>query len=208
MNQVQNIAIVIWPVIILLFAQRFHQRQNSSKAWVGGPISWQKSIWLFYTVLTWFLLPFAFLLHSDCPESFKLPLKLHLISWWTRGVLELFMIYRWYNWSPAYGISHDIFHIFLFTSAGLVSGFWSSSLTEGFNLVCLLFGLSIIFSTIAELSFAFLFMRTRSREEEKDNVYFASEDPKWIFINRLTGTVLFVLFFGLLAQSILTLEIF
>ncbi|MDZ4661919.1 MAG: hypothetical protein SGJ18_09925 [Pseudomonadota bacterium] len=209
MNQGLNLVIFLWPFLILILACLFHGRQNSKKAWTGGPISWPKSIWLFYTVLTWFILPFFFLFHTDLPDNFRYVLVGHLVSWWTRGILELFMIYRWYNWSPRYGITHDTLHIILFVVLGWQSGFWGEfSLENNFNSVCYSYALVIIFSTIFEGVFAYLFLKTRSQNEEKDNVYFASNDPKWIFINRLTTFVAAVVLLQLFIQSAWIFEIY
>src|SRR4051812_35370059 len=107
----QVLLIILWPIVSCLFALRFHARQNSNKGWTGGPISWPKAFWLAFTINQWFFVPIFFLLHPDLPQGLKVVYGFHLLSWWIRGPLELVMIYRWLNWTPYYGISHDLFHI-------------------------------------------------------------------------------------------------
>ena len=99
----------------LTFAIYFFFRQNKvgGKAAVGGPISIPKSLWLSGAIFFWFFYPFIFLLDPTVTRPWKIVLALHLISWWIRGPLELVMIYRWFNWTPKYGITHDILHVLM-----------------------------------------------------------------------------------------------
>lgn len=195
--------IVIWPLVTLGLATIFHRKQNSKKAWTGGPISWPKSLWLSFTVCNWFLLPIWFCLHPDFPPPIKMLYFFHLASWWIRGPLELIMIYKWLNWTPRYGISHDLFHIagctlFLYLAWPQLS--WSELTPIGFASISYTF--IILISTVAEIWFAYLFFTTRTAAETDDNIYFASEDPKWKFINRATASVVTLVYLYLFAQSI------
>lgn len=202
-----NFAVIIWPLVVSSLAYSFNRKQNSKDPWTGGPISWPKSFWLAYTVCTWFLLPIVFLLHPDLPVGYQAFFIAHLLSWWIRGPLELVMIYKWFNWSPRYGISHDIFHL------GLCSYFlvqsWneiSTSFATPVGFVTGIFCSIILFTTCAEILFAALFLRLRTHQEEKENIYFASDDPKWIFINRVTLTVVLMAMSHLVLQSLYVLK--
>lgn len=206
-----NSLIIIWPLVVTLLAIWFNKKQNGKDPWTGGPISWPKCFWLIYTTTTWFLLPFVFLLHPEFPPALQSFFLFHLISWWLRGPLELVMIYKWFNWTPKYGITHDVFHVigcsfFLFKAQPVLEtdlAARTEGLTSGFSFywLSLVFAAVIILTTIAEIAFAALFFRVRSHEELENNIYFASDDPKWIFINRLTLTVVIAAMTHLTLQS-------
>lgn len=197
-----NIIIALWPLVVSGMAVFFYRKQNSRQAWTGGPISWPKSFWLAYTTTTWFFLPFVFIFHPDFPAPLIYFFVAHLLSWWIRGPLELVMIYKWLNWTPRYGISHDLFHILLCGSL-LTFALKDLNLSNGapLTVLALIFAGMIIFATCAEILFAFLFLKARSTQEEQENIYFASDDPKWIFINRVTLTVVIIVMIHLLLQS-------
>ncbi len=197
-----EVLIILWPVFVSGLAIVFHRKQNSKKGWTGGPISWPKSFWLSYTVLVWFFLPLVFLFHPEFPKILIWPLVFHLLSWWVRGPLELVMIYRWFNWTPVYGISHDLFHVLGVTIISYYSGIFSLNESSGeFGILASVFVGIILFSTLAEMLFAFLFLNARTRVEVEENIYFASDDPKWKRINRITLTVVVIVMFHLILQS-------
>lgn len=193
--------LVCWPILVSILAYFYKNKQNGHNPMTGGPISMPKAFWLAYTVSTWFFLPLIFIFHPEVVLPIKYIIAFHLLSWWARGPLELVMIYKWFNWSPKYGISHDCFHL-----AGLIILYFIYR--HGFqdltaiNNMAIAFICITIFATVAEISFAYLFLKTRSELEEKDNIYFASDDPKWIFINRLTLTVVCAVMSHLICQSI------
>ncbi len=200
-------ALILWPVLVSLFALLYKRKQNGPDPMTGGPISTPKAFWLAYTVTTWFFFPFLFLVNSEIIIPIKIIIGFHLISWWLRGPLELVMIYKWFNWTPKYGISHDLFH--LTGIAALWIYYHNSFLAlSGLNLLAHAFILVTVFATIAEISFAYLFLKVRSEQEKKDNIYFASDDPKWIFINRLTLTVVIGVMTHLILQSIYAFLVF
>ncbi len=199
-----KVLLVIWPLLVSACAYLYKKKQNGPNPMTGGPISKPKAFWLAYTVTTWFFLPFLFIFSPDVIVPIKYVIAFHLLSWWARGPLELVMIYKWFNWTPRYGISHDIFHI-----VGLVSLYYINrenfiNLTPMSNMA-LAFIFVTTLATVAEISFAYLFLKARSEAEEKDNIYFASDDPKWIFINRLTLTVVCGVMAHLICQAVYAL---
>lgn len=204
MTQLWNFIIFVWPAVVSFMAWFFYRKQNSQNAWTGGPISWPKSFWLAYTTTTWFILPLVIIAHPQFPVPLMAFYLFHIVSWWIRGPLELVMIYKWFNWTPRYGISHDLFHAVV--CAVLLATSWSQLaiyLNNSFGILALAFAVIVIFSTLAELLFAALFLRFRSSQEEAENIYFASDDPKWIFINRVTLTVVLIVMTHLILQSFL-----
>lgn len=159
----------------------FHKRQNCG-AFVGGPISWPKSIWLYHAIFSWFLVPLVFLLLADLHPSLKWVIGLHALSWWVRGILELFMIYKYFNWSPRYGISHDVVHGFLLLIGMVVTAkLWPESLVNWMAFVYIAITLVML---CFEVSFAALFLNVRGHEDHL--IYYAANEPKWRFINWLT----------------------
>ncbi len=209
-----EISVLLFPIFVLGLGAAFRARQNKGDI-VGGDISWPKSLWLAYTVMTWFVLP-ALLIAlvgmnqtnrstvSIWPTTLVMALKGHLLSWWLRGPLELMMIYKWFNWSPRYGIAHDLGHaaFLLLTIAtafftGEIAGWTVTPLTATVALYIFV----TFFMTMAEALFALLFLNERRKGE--DLLYFASDDPRWQMINRITTTVVIIAYGHLFFQSLL-----
>ena len=185
------------PMVALGAGCFFWRRQNNGRA-VGGAISLPKSLWLSYTVIAWFFLPFVFLPHPDLTYELKLLLLLHLGSWWIRGPLELLMIYRWFNWSPRYGIAHDLLHAAML-GTGLVL-LRHSLFLHPVNRLAALFLAVTLLATWAETFFAWLFLSIRGHEDHK--VYFADNDPKWRLNNRGTAMMVLIVYGHLVFQAV------
>lgn len=199
---VSKYALTLWPVVVAIQAYFYRKKQNGNNPLTGGPISWPKAFWLSYTVWTWFLLPFFIIFHPLLSESIQMILIAHLVSWWTRGILELVMIYKWFNWTPIYGISHDVFHIVLIAILLWIYRFETfSSVFGSMNFLASIYLLMLFISTSAEILFARMFLKYRSEIEAKVNIYFASDDEKWKKINRITLIVVIIVYIHLMIQS-------
>lgn len=188
------------PIILMSISLFFNKKQNSGKM-VGGNISLPKSFWLSFTIGTWFFLPFTFY-GMDVESGIMNVIHFHLLSFWTRGVLELFMIYKWFNWSPRYGISHDLFHLIGLIT--IVYLYWPDQITRATLLVLFFSGLLIV-STIFETVFAILFFRIRG--EEKHKIYFADDSQEWKFVNSLTTIANYICYGYLFFLGFLTFEL-
>jgi uncharacterized membrane protein len=212
------LALVLFPLLPVGLGAAFRARQNKGNI-VGGDISWPKSLWLAYTVATWFVLPLFLLgvahlsnstpsLPSPLPTTLLVAILGHLASWWIRGPLELFMIYKWFNWSPRYGIAHDLAHV-AFLILVIAAAFLSSDISLWFaspvTSIAALFVFVTVFTTLAETLFAFLFLHERTKGE--DLLYFASDEPRWLMINRITTVVVALSYAHLLFQSLLVAKI-
>jgi len=191
------ILIVLAPILALGAGCFFWRRQNVGQT-VGGAISFPKALWLSYTVTAWFFLPFVFLPHPELTREPRLLLALHLLSWWIRGPIELLMIYRWFNWSPRYGIAHDILHAAMLAT-GLVL-FKHALFLHPVNQLAALFLTVTLLATLAETFFAWLFLSIRGHEDHK--VYFANNDPKWRINNRVTAMMVVIVYGHLFFQAI------
>jgi hypothetical protein len=192
---------------MVLGAIRFHCRQNQTQgAWTGGPISWPKCFWLLYALGAWFLLPLVLALTPGIACEFRDLLFLSAAIWWTRGVIELVMIYRLYNWSPVYGISHDALHnLMLFTGTA-----WASSRvglhgisSNPANLQAVILLATTQFALMSEAVFAALFIATRGTSPDKVKIYFASDEPVFRLINRFTFSVCVIVYASLVAQIVM-----
>lgn len=204
-----KIILILWPVLVAIQALFYRKKQNGLNPWTGGPISWPKAFWLAYTIDTWFLLPFLFLFHPELSHELKYIIIFHLLSWWIRGILELVMIYKWFNWTPRYGILHDSFHWLGILSLLILFRYQLfGSLFGSINFITLLYLFMLLITTIAEIYFAYSFMKLRTEQELKSNIYFASDDPKWIYINRVTLTIVVFVYLHLIFQSSYALYFF
>jgi hypothetical protein len=211
------LALILFPFIALGSGAAFRARQNKGDI-VGGDISWPKSLWLAYTVTAWFVLPLllACALAGNIfgggagawPTTLSIAFAGHLISWWVRGPLELFMIYKWFNWSPRYGITHDLAHagfLVAVIAIAFLNGEISDWFTEPKTSIAALFIFVTFLTTLAETLFAFLFLHERTKGE--DLLYFASDEPRWRMINRITTTVVIFAYGHLFLQSILVCKL-
>lgn len=195
-------------IAMVTTASRFHQLQNrppEEGCWTGGAISWPKSFWLFYALGAWFGLPWVFAFAPGISSALRAVLLVHVTIWWIRGALESFMIYRWYNWSPIYGILHDAFHnLFLFLATAWAASHigWSNLIAVPANLQALVFLASTFFAITAEGVFAALFIATRGSGPDKTKIYFASDDPMFRTINRLTFSVCVIVYSALAVQIV------
>ncbi len=175
---------------MVLFAVRFRAKQNRGTAdgsIVGGAISWPKAFWLANAIIGWYLVPFVFWFDASTEGPMRSLLAAHLASWWIRAPIELWMIYRLYNWTPVYGILHDLAHGTLM-AAGLAWACakigWEAILASPALGWTVGYSVLISFSMIAEAVFAALFMTTRGEGQNK--IYFADDSAQFRLINRLT----------------------
>lgn len=189
---------------MVLGAVRFHKRQNQTEgAWTGGPISWPKCFWLLYALGAWFLLPWVLVFAPAISCEFRDLLILHTGVWWTRGVIEMVMIYRLFNWSPVYGITHDAFHnIMLFVgTAWACARLGIAGVRDNpANLQAFILLATTQFALIAEGGFAALFIATRGTDKSKVKIYFASDDPVFRLINHFTAAVCWIVYTSLVVQ--------
>ncbi len=192
----------------LFFSIRFRHLQNRNTAsgkWVGGEISWPKAFWLGYTLANWFLLPWIFVFNPELSAPLRWVILGHLASWWIRGILELFMIYRWYNWTPIYGISHDLIHNF-----ALIGGIsWAMTQDptalanpESLGFWAWLYLFVTTFALMGEILFAALFFTTRGKGEGAEKIYFASDSPEYRLINGFTRAVCTVVYVHMAIQLV------
>jgi len=161
-----------------------YYRQNFTGQ-VGGPISVEKALWLNYTITAWFVVPAFLVWHPAVDRALRLILGSFLLSMIARGLVELWLIYVAFGWSPLYGISHDLSCIVLITA--LRGGFRRELAgADAFNTGVRRFCASIQLALVAEIVFAALFYRM---DVHRDAVYFAPPTEAFAHINLLTRWV-------------------
>jgi hypothetical protein len=159
---------------LALFSALFYRRQNF-KGQIGGAISMAKLLWLDYAILAWLVIPAFLIFSTNVSAAWRRVFTIHLINFGARAVIELILLYVFVAWSPVYGIAHDIFSIALIAWLAPHDGsiLYHYSWTIRVGLVC-------------EIVFAALFHRLTSKEHA---IYFASREPRFRLINRLTIAV-------------------
>ncbi len=158
-------------------------RQNRGPR-LGGPISISKGLWLYWTISVWFfLIPFS-LSHGDWPDATMWGWGLLSLSFWVRGVAELYMLFVSKNWTPKIGITHDL--VTLAVLLGCYGLFWQSLLYASWWIQ--LMSAALAFSLMVETWYAWAFLQlVRERTKGKEGIWYATkEDPKFLLILRVT----------------------
>lgn len=159
----------------------FYQGQNSGRH-LGGAISPPKMAWLAYAIAAWFVAPLFLWRDARLDATLRRLFGAFWLAMVARGVAELILLYGMRHWNPLYGIAHDLFCLGL-----LVVLRRKASSDGGLNGRARRFSGALIASLAAEISFAGMFLQTGSHESE---VYFASAEASWGFINLVTTGVL------------------
>lgn len=156
---------------ILIFIISFFYKKKQDQNQMGGKIAYSKSLWLFYCIFTWFIIPLN-LLTNGIESKFHLILLCFGLSFWIRGLIEMIMLYITKSWKPIYGISHNIFTFFLLVGLAVYFRndiyFWEKQF--------------VIFTMIAlsfETYYAFFFKKhIGEKTEGEEAIWFANaEDP-------------------------------
>jgi hypothetical protein len=180
----RRLTLLVVLASLVLAALAFRHGQNVGGR-IGGPISWPKLLWLTYTLAAWFIVALAFSRSPAVSAGLRRVYALHLVSFTARGLAELYLIYVAVAWIPPYGIAHDLFAIGLITWARRAAGPAQTAADR----VAARFLTSIRLTLCCEIVFAWLFHRAA---DARAGVYFASDDPYWQLINRLTTAVVLV----------------
>jgi hypothetical protein len=162
----------------------FARKQNRGDR-VGGPISLPKTLWLNYTLISWFIVPAALLRRDDLSPGARAALQAHLMSFVARGSAEMWLLYRTHSWRVAYGVGHDALDLALITAALRLRG--RGGVADGIARR----HLDAIRATLLfEMAFASLFhLAIDGRTKGEDGIYFASDEPQFRRINALTAAV-------------------
>jgi hypothetical protein len=181
-------------IALVAFSLWFYYRQNFAGQ-IGGAMSVAKLLWLDYTLLAWFIVPFFVWRSPLIDPQLRGIYGAYLVNFLVRGVAELWMLYVTISWLPPYGITHDLFSIGLVTGLLLRRREQLSQLHDRQNLAARRFLVSIRLGLVCEIILAWLFYRAT---EGRIGIYFASDDPHFAFINRLTWAIVLFAYSDLL----------
>jgi hypothetical protein len=164
---------------LALAATAFYQFQNAAKP-IGGDISLVKLVWLAYAIFVWLVLPLLFAFDARCEEHLRQGFAALALLMLVRGVVEGWMLYISLNWSPWYGIAHDVAcaAVLLFAWAQAAPRNALEKLVRTHTLVTAAFFLPEIF-------FAW-YMLTHFTTQGASAVYFVPDDPRYALVLRVT----------------------
>ncbi|MEN3296956.1 MAG: hypothetical protein V7642_6209 [Burkholderiales bacterium] len=100
-------ASLFYFALIVTSALGFYTLQNGVGI-IGGEIAFSKLIWLSYAITFWISLPLLISLDPRTPAPLGVCFRYVLWMMLLRGAIEVVMLYITKNWSPIYGIFHDV----------------------------------------------------------------------------------------------------
>ena len=170
--------------LLLLSGVLFHLLQNRLNL-IGGAIALAKLLWLGLAILLWLGLPLLLALDGRLSPWLRYAFAFLFVSMAARGIIELWMLYVSKNWSPAYGIAHD-----LLCMAGLLLCLtlaWQAGEMRLHARVGL-HGLITTLLFIPEIYFAW-YMRHNFHTKGGDAIYFVPDEEKHRRVLRITASV-------------------
>ena len=148
-------------------------------------MSLAKVFWLNHALLAFFVVPAMLLRDCTLAPRTRRALRAHLGSFVGRGLVELWMLYRTRSWRVAYGVGHDVAHLGMLEMLRPRSPAVRDADRNARRHLGLIQG-----SLIAEVLFATLFHRAvKGKTHGSEAIYFASTDPPFRRINRLTSII-------------------
>jgi hypothetical protein len=105
----RQLGLTAFAVIAGLAASGYaFQLLQNQYGYIGGVISLPKLMWLGYALLFWMGLPLLIVADVRTPPMLARAFGALLVLMLARGLAELVMLYITKNWSPLYGIGHDL----------------------------------------------------------------------------------------------------
>ncbi len=144
---------------------------------IGGKIALPKLVWLSFAVLFWLGFPLLIALDSRTPHYLQYAFGTLFASMATRGAIELWMLYISKNWSPAYGIAHDVLCVgglAFFLSLAWIGGEARASVAA---MVLAIHGLVTMVMFVPEIYFAW-YMRRTFHTKGGGAIYFVPDEER------------------------------
>jgi hypothetical protein len=184
-------AMLVMVVILVVGALGFYFLQNYIGL-IGGKIALSKMVWLAYAVLFWLGFPLFIVLDPRTSVMLGHVFRFLLMSMVARGFVEFWMLYVSNNWSPLYGIAHDVFCI-----AGLVfflTRAWQNSEWRACQPSGELFihGIVTTLLFLPEIYFAW-YMRMNFNTQGGNAIYFVPDVPQHKLVLIITASIDIVL---------------
>ncbi|GAB4015410.1 MAG: hypothetical protein Fur0010_14420 [Bdellovibrio sp.] len=162
----------------------FYWKHNKNPK-LGGAISLSKALWLIYAIYTWFIfIPYLVFAHN-LPPFVTVVWKVFWFWMVFRGIVEIYMMYVSKNWSPIYGISHDLSCLIILI-AGTI--YYLPSYAQ-LPSVLVAFHYSLILSLALETYYAYSFFQiVKEKTKGEHAIWFASkDDPRFKKLVFITG---------------------
>lgn len=180
-------AMLILVVVLLVSALGFYFLQNHIGL-IGGKIALSKMVWLTYAVLFWLGFPLFIALDSRTSVMLGHGFRFLLMSMVVRGFVELWMLYVSNNWSPLYGIAHDVFCIIglvFFLTRAWQTGEPRASQPSGELFV---HGIVTTLLFLPEIYFAW-YMRINFNTQGGNAIYFVPDVPQHFLVLLITISI-------------------
>lgn len=177
-----------WSALAALGAAAFafYWLQNHYRP-IGGAISWPKLAWLAYALLLWVVLPALLSADPRLGQRWRLPFAALLSLMLARGLAEGWMLYVSLNWSPWYGMAHDV--LCLLVLAAFAARLRARSGIERRVRVHLQVTAAAF---VPEIYFAW-YMQAHFITQGESAVYFVPDDPAYAEVLRVTIAVVVLL---------------
>jgi len=182
----------VWTAVTVLAAAAlgFYWLQNHYRP-VGGEISWPKLFWLSYAILLWFVLPILVAADPRLAPQWRRPFFFLFVLMLARGLAELWMLYVSLNWSPWYGIGHDLLCASVLVACAV--RLWTATPPGGRleQLVLLHMGVTALMF-VPEIYFAW-YMQAHFNTQGDAAIYFVPDDPAYAVVLRVTTAAVVLL---------------
>ena len=182
----RRLVVAAWSTVaaMLVAALLFFWAQNHLRP-VGGEISWPKLCWLSYAVLLWFALPVLIAADPRLSAAWRAPFAILALLMIGRGGVELWMLYVALNWSPWYGIGHDLLCMLM-----LVGFVYALSGAPRTAIERTVFAHLIVTAAmfLPEIYFAW-YMQAHFTTSGEGAIYFVPDDPRYRDVLRVTIAV-------------------
>ena len=184
----RRLSAAAWGAVAALCvaAVLFYPLQNEYRP-IGGEISVPKLCWLASAILLWFILPALIAADPRLAPQWRRPFIVLFYLMLARGLFEGWMLYVAHNWSPWYGIAHD-----LACAAALAGGIVRlRPQTALERLTRLHLGVTALMFA-PEIYFAW-YMQAHFNTQGASAIYFVPDDPAYAVVLRVTtGVVTFL----------------
>lgn len=183
-----RVFLVVSLALMSVWAAIFYRMQNRQQR-LGGRISLAKLAWLVYAVFVWFLVCPVVAVAGRVGQPLRVVLGSFAVCMWSRGLIELYMLYVTKNWWPPFGVTHDLLSLLLVIGGTLFYRGEMAALTEPFDYW--VFGLvgCVVVSLGLEAFYASVFHRAVEGQTTGDQgLWFVTkDDARWAWINQLTA---------------------
>lgn len=146
-----------------------------------------KAAWLCLALLLWFFLPALLVADRRVSPGLRQPLIALIYLMLIRGVVEAWMLYVSRNWSPWYGIAHDLL------CAGALACFaLRAQVTNSFERLLRTHLIVTMLAFVPEIYFAW-YMHSHFTTQGEDAVYFVPDEGAYTDVLLITNLVVICL---------------